>query len=295
MSWYSVPGGVQDHPELPLIPRFCYAPGLIIKDIHVATGLRDEIDELDQLLDKLLKLPIDRATSPAAPTVLPMKPATPGLTLHQEEVAEDGEQAVLSLPSARSESSQEILRVVSPSVPSIHDVNQTYDDSLSSLPLTLTRDEKEESESKDQLEHTPEPGDSIDSEPGLVQQQTIESNRTETVVPPQQTRSSDPVPWLEDEPLPVPTTSSGPKVEIIQGPNSEIVVAADAEETTNKLPVAKRSLLFWILWTWTWLFDQSIGRWFPFFRRPNVKFLLGLVGVALIAVSIYLVWHGLYR
>lgn len=279
---------------------------------HVATGLRDEIDELDQLLDKLLQLPIDRATASTAPAVLPMKSEAKVLALHQYEETEEREPAVLTLPVSENDKDDETLRIVRSSgndsednqtLRSESDFNQDHSsnsDSTSSHPLSLNRSESEEVEAHEEVTRSRinSLDATIESPPSRMprsNQEPFHGSQRNTSLADAKSIVNDPVPWLDDEPLPVPTVSSGPKVEIIHGPHSEVVVATSSSEPESKLPAAKRSILFWILWTWTWLFDQSLGRWFPFLRRPNIKFLLGLVGVALFAVSIYIVWQGITR
>ena len=106
---------------------------------------------------------------------------------------------------------------------------------------------------------------------------------------------TDEIPWIDDEP-PAHSPGTGPQIEIIHGPTSQMIIATSATEVSQPRPFAtRRSWLYWILWTWTWLFDHTFGHWFPWLRRPGVKFLLGLVGVALCAVSLYLVWIGWRR
>jgi hypothetical protein len=271
---------------------------------HVATGLRDEIDELDQLLDKLLQLPIDRATASTAPAVLPMKSEAKVLALHQYEETEESETAVLTLPVSNDNKDEESLRIVRSAAGDVEFTQSQQSenefspdlspssDSASTLPLPLTKSEPKVAELDEDIgtSRVRSLDSATESEPRMPRS----SNQLTPLVE-SKLIVNDPVPWLDDEPLPVPTISTGPKVEIIHGPHSEVVVASSSNEPESKLPAAKRSILFWILWTWTWLFDQSLGRWFPFLRRPNVKFLLGLVGVALFAVSIYIVWQGITR
>lgn len=267
----------------------------------MATGLRDEIDELDQLLDKLLQLPIDRATASTAPAVLPMKSEAQVLALHQYEETEESETAVLTLPVPHENRDEEPLRIVRSTAsdveftPSQASENEFSPDvspsSASTLPLPISQSEPKVAELVE--EKSASRVRSLDSVMDSGPRMSRSSDQLAPLV--ESKLVNDPVPWLDDEPLPVPTVSSGPKVEIIHGPHSEIVVASSSSEPESKLPAAKRSILFWTLWTWTWLFDQSLGRWFPFLRRPNVKFLLGLVGVALFAVSIYIVWQGITR
>lgn len=268
----------------------------------MATGLRDEIDELDQLLDKLLQLPIERATASSAPAVLPMKSEAKVLALHQYEETEESETSVLTLRVSNDNKDEEPLRIVRStasdveSTPSQQSDNEFSPDlsfsSVSTFPLPLTQSEPDTVDLSE--ENAASRVRSIDS---VVESQPRMPRSSDQITPLVESKLmvNDPVPWLDDEPLPVPTVSSGPKVEIIHGPHSEVVVASSSSEPESKFPAAKRSILFWILWTWTWLFDQSLGRWFPFLRRPNVKFLLGLVGVALFAVSIYIVWQGITR
>ncbi|HQR07460.1 MAG TPA: hypothetical protein PLN21_11590, partial [Gemmatales bacterium] len=103
------------------------------------------------------------------------------------------------------------------------------------------------------------------------------------------------IPWIDDEPI-ATGPGKGPKVEIILGPTSNVIVASKREEARPIAPVRKRrGWLFWTFWTVTWCFDNTLGHWFPWLRRPTVKFMLGLVGVFLFAVSIYLVWTGWLR
>ncbi len=269
----------------------------------MATGLRDEIDELDQLLDKLLQLPIDRATVSSTPTVLPMKSEAKAFALHQYDEAEQDETAVLTLPVPDYNKEDQTLRIVRTTASDVeftpsregdneHSLSQTpSSDSASTLPLSISNSETKVAElGEEGVSGVRSLGSILESGRLMAR----DRDHITTVVEPKQIEN-DAVPWLDDEPIPVPTSSSGPKVEIIHGPHSEVVVVSKSSEPESKLPTAKRSVLFWILWTWTWLFDQSLGRWFPFLRRPNVKFLLGLVGVALFAISIYIVWQGITR
>jgi hypothetical protein len=231
----------------------------------VASGLRNEIDELDQLLDKLLRLPIDRVTTSS--NVLPMKPVESSRLSLQE----DEEPAVLALPQPPVE-----LRVVS--TPSLQMLPLEEDASLIPLPALVEPE-------------TPVIAPPV-TEEVIKYDRTIEPVTVPVVVEPIQPGSAQ---WFEDEPLPVPTASSGPKVEIIHGPHSEIVRASEPADDLTPSPTRKWSILFWMLWTITWLFDNTLGSWFPFLRRPSVKFLLGLIGLVLLAISVYLVWQGLTR
>lgn len=240
-------------------------------------GIAEQIDELDQLLDKLLHLPIEQAT--AAPAVLPIKPVAvvlepeatkpilrfskelPGLVLHQET----------SMPSVDVLEDQHAV------------TEQTEEPSPAVLSLHATDDETPTDVSQEEVSASEPvaPSTETTSEPHY---QLVPVERIQLPV--------DEIPWLDDEPLPV-SKGTGPKVEIIRGATSQIIHASALPEPVPVPQARKQGWTFWILWTWTWLFDQTIGRWFPFFRRPNVKLLLGLIGVALFAGSIYLTWKGL--
>lgn len=226
-------------------------------------GLKEQIDDLDQLLDQLLKLPIDQAGS--APATLPLHPKMKAGTEKPSTVlklADEEAEAILSFERedtishpSQAESSEKIEITSSqdetvsvPEQPQQHAV-EIHEQSVSALP------EKQE--------------------------------KVETVVPP-----LEEIPWIEDEPVPG-GKNKGPKVEIIVGPSSQVVAAPVHKEARQPVSTSpRRSWLFWLFWAWTWCFDQTLGYWFPWLRRPSVKFLLGLIGVALISVSIYLVWIG---
>lgn len=235
-------------------------------------GIAQQIDELDQLLDKLLHLPIDRAST--TPSVVPLKPVSqvlepestkpilrftkelPGLVLHEEE----------STPSLEELTDQQEATT------SI----EQLDVSIPVLSINPAAD--------DAVVETETPAVSLPVEE--VHLPVVSTTPVREKLP------AEEIAWLDDEPLPV-SVGTGPTVEIIHGITSQIIIGSDLPEPPAVQVPKRRTWLFWIFWTWTWLFDQTVGRLFPFFRRPAVKFVLGLMGVALFAVSIYLTWTGL--
>lgn len=251
----------------------------------MAAGIKEQIDDLDQLLDQLLKLPIDRVQ--AAPATIPLKPKSVAIAT-QEDVIEEPETAILQFDGMEEEK-KPILGLVDDSgveedgedsmladEPSIvhgmkSNVGQTVEEVVSS---------NNQSDTSSQRPLTPNPSP-----------QSGEGSLTEikTSLPVEE------IPWIDDEPLPG-GRGKGPLVEIIQGPTSNIVMAPMREAARPSVPAAKRQgWLFWIFWTMTWCFDQTLGHWFPWLRRPSVKLILGLIGVVLFAVSIYLVWSDWLR
>lgn len=211
-----------------------------------AGGLKEQIDELDQLLDKLLKLPIDAVRS--TPSVIPIR-AEPG---SRNSHAED----------------HVVLKIAKEAPEEIQHVSIPDDSHIPSLDVI----------------HPPVSERGPKSEAVLP----VEEKPAASAV----VRTED-IPWLEDEPLPS-SPGTGPKIEIIQGSYSQEIVPEQSSSavSTNK---PKRSLLFHLLWNITWLFDSTFGYWMPFLRRPGIKFMLGLVGVSLCVVSIYLVWINWLR
>lgn len=225
-------------------------------------GIAEQIDELDQLLDKLLQLPIDRAV---ASTV------TPQLRPVVEEEPETAE-GILRFPPVVEEPPRH------PTPPSL---------SLHEPQATPVKELPAHTEPLVQLPEEPPP---LEPAPEVVLPRLPES------APPRVPLTDEALPWMEDEPLPV-QLGQGPKVEIVQGPDVEVVRASDwvDPDPVNPAPHRPSSWFFWLLFACTWLFDHTLGRWFPFLRRPTVKFQLGLIGVALLALSIYIAWQGLMR
>jgi len=252
---------------------------------RLPAGLKEQIDDLDMLLDQLLKLPIDRVQ--AAPATLPLKPksvavATPARVELEPETSilrfggmEEEKKPMLALADdSEMEGDEEDLALADH-----HDIaaEMTQEESKVSEEVGLSVGSSEShSDTSGHRPLTPSPS-------------PRKGEGSQTSLPVEE------IPWIDDEPLPG-GRSKGPLIEIIQGPTSNIVVAPLGENARPSAPVeARRGWVFWIFWTITWCFDNTLGHWFPWLRRPNVKFLLGLVGVALFAVSIYLVWIGWLR
>ncbi len=250
-------------------------------------GLKEQIDDLDQLLDQLLKLPIDRVQ--AAPAMLPLKPKSVAMAT-QADVVEEPETAILRFNGMEEEKK----------------------------PMLGLAEDSEMEEEEEELALADEPGfahgiklnvSHVNEEVGSSNSQSDTSSHRPLTPSPSpwggegsqsQTDSKtslpvEEIPWIDDEPLPG-GRGKGPQVEIIQGPTSNIVMAPMREAARPSVPAPKRQgWLFWIFWTVTWCFDQTLGHWFPWLRRPSVKLILGLIGVVLFAVSIYLVWSDWLR
>lgn len=226
------------------------------------TGLQEQIDELDQLLDKLLKLPIESARP--APRTIPI----PKAPLAVVSETDDDNEEVADRPTT-------ILRFDGEAV-------QTTKDPEPVEPPVLLAEPSDESN----IAPITAPISPIDQGPtiGHVTESPIQNDKL----------SLSEIPWIEDEPAPhVP--GAGPQIEIIHSSTSQTIVANSPNPSQPNPFASRRSLLYWLLWLWTWLFDHTFGYWFPWLRRPGVKFLLGLIGAALCAVSIYLVWIGWRR
>jgi len=253
-------------------------------------GLKEQIDDLDQLLDQLLKLPIDRVQP--APSTLPLKPKTVAMVT-QPEVVEEPETAILRFggmeeeqnpvlgladDSEMEEEEEELALADEPGF--AHGMRSNVSQAIEEVGSSNSQSSQSDMSSRSPL--TPSP--SLRRGEGS---QTQTDSKTSLPV--------EEIPWIDDEPLPG-GRGKGPLVEIIQGPTSNIVMAPMREAARPSVPAAKRqSWLFWIFWTVNWCFDQTLGHWFPWLRRPSVKFILGLIGVVLFAVSIYLVWSDWLR
>lgn len=242
-------------------------------------GIAQQIDELDQLLDKLLRLPIDRAVStPTDPVRHPVR--------EEEPVEAD----ILRFPPGQATPMEEVpIRRPTPS---------TLTPPLLALHEPLTTPAKEPVYHTEPLIELPDESSLQPDEPPLLEP------APEIVLPPQHElplspppmQSDEQPPWLADEPLPV-QQGQGPKVEIVQGPDAEVVRASNwgDPDPAKTAPHRPTSWFFWTLFALTWVFDKTLGRWFPILLRPNVKLQLGLLGFALVAISIYLAWQGFTR
>lgn len=253
-------------------------------------GLKEQIDDLDQLLDKLLKLPIDRVQN--APATLPLKPKTavalPG------EVEETHERPILRFEGV-DEQSKPLLTLADESECEEDEIDEVVDHGSEALvvpheihattpSLSIALQEVESPISQTDTSSN-EP---LTSNPSLQKDEGSQTRQASSL-------PTEEIPWIDDEPLPGGRTQ-GPRVEIIMGPTSDVVVSSGREEMRPSAPsTRRRGWVYWLFWTVTWCFDNTLGHWFPWLRRPSVKFLLGLVGVVLFAVSIYLVWIGWLR
>jgi hypothetical protein len=241
--------------------------------VSLPAGIAQQIDELDQLLDKLLQLPIDRAVS---------TPPTPDLRPVREEEVDDA--GILRFAPSSHATPINSIPVEQPAA-------------RHPTPPSLALHEPLPTPTEDPVLHT-EPLIDLPDEPPLLEPapEVVLPERfaTRQSTPPMHTE--EPPPWLEDEPLPV-QQGQGPKVEIVQGPDAEVIRAPDwvDPDAVHTVPNRPRSWFFWILFACTWVFDKTLGRWFPFLLRPNVKLQLGLIGFALVAISIYLAWQGFIR
>lgn len=241
--------------------------------IAVPAGLVEQIDDLDKLLDRLLQLPIERATS--APAILSLPPNSGNTTLSETEHS-DPAVSVLAFQTEqpdRDDPSHQPMEgshdtVVHAPKPTLH-ITTTQQESLSDSQILVTRQQQVTSaDSAIQVAEMPAVPHATDS-PGREQD----------------------IPWLADEPLLKSTPGQGPMVEIIHGPTSQTFLTEERIDTQEARPFAtRRSWLFWVFWTCTWCFDNTLGHWFPWLRRPGSKLALGLLGAGLCAVSIYLTW-----
>jgi hypothetical protein len=248
-------------------------------------GIAQQIDELDQLLDKLLQLPIDQAVSTSTPVPV-LKP------VQDEEPVETG-----------------ILRFSPGPATPANEVASRRHTSVLPTPPSLALHEPLTTPVDNSANHT-EPILQMPEEPALIDEARLPDEFTQLEPAPEivlpvgrdltsssaSVSADEPPPWLADEPLPV-QQGQGPKVEIVQGPDAEVVRAANWVDPNpvSTAPHRPTSWFFWLLFTFTWVFDKTLGRWFPFLLRPTVKLQLGLLGFALIAISMYLAWLGFTR
>ena len=241
--------------------------------IAVPAGLVEQIDDLDKLLDRLLKLPIERATS--APAILTLPPTT-GNTASVETEHSDSATSVLAFQPEQQEQDDSAQQpaegshdtLVYAPQPTLH-ITTTQQESLSDSQIPVTHQQQYTSAgSATQVAEMPAAPHVTDM-PGREQD----------------------IPWLADEPLLKSTPVQGPLVEIIHGPTSQTFLTEESIDVQEARPFAtRRSWLFWVFWTCTWCFDNTLGHWFPWLRRPGSKLALGLLGAGLCAVSIYLTW-----
>lgn len=254
----------------------------------MAAGIKEQIDDLDHLLDQLLKLPIDRV-KPAPATIL-MKPRV--AAEEEVEVEEDtptlrfGGKEIETKPMLTLAAEGEILE---------DEVEDRVNIDIEEHTPSIVEDEvqKESSHSLSLSMNEPLPANPSPQEEEASQTQSPSNVETQKV----QTQNVplEEIPWIDDEPI-ATGPGKGPQVQIILGPTSNVIVASKREESQPRIPAPRRrGWLFWVFWTVTWCFDNTLGHWFPWLRRPTVKFMLGLVGVFLFAVSIYLAWTGWLR
>jgi hypothetical protein len=245
--------------------------------------LQTQMDELDALLDRLLKLPLGSGNESPIPPPASLKVIAPSEDF-LESLDENLEEPILrfgdQVAAAASLSEPQSPAV---SAPSIQHLNASQ---FASLP-----------DSKDQVAPS------------------LEAPAPQPLVPPEE------MPWLDDEPglqasgtkrpahgdsaATSPGTRSGPiaserfgkpagaQLEILIGPTCTVISpetlspAGKAAESVTPHPSRLRTFF----WRWNLLFDMTAGRVFPSLRRPSVKYFLGFVGLGLLIGSIYLAWH----
>ena len=252
-------------------------------EADLPAGLKEQIDDLDQLLDQLLKLPIDRVQP--APATLPLKPKSVAM-ITKADVIEEPETTILRFDGEEKK-------------PTLTLADHSEEDEEE---LTLADEPNFAHEVLPHGSHAPEETGSTKHQTELSINNPLTPNLSSRRGEGSQTQTDlktslpvEEIPWIDDEPLPG-ARGKGPLVEIIQGPTSNIVMAPSREvDRPNTSAVKRHGWVFWIFWTVNWCFDQTFGHWFPWLRRPSVKFILGLIGVALFAVSIYLVWSDWLR
>jgi hypothetical protein len=233
-------------------------------------GLHHQIDELDALLDRLLKLPLGPAPAPPPSTPV-LKLAQPGDSLLEVmDEALDIDVPVLRLPPREEipEPTEE------PDRPHL-------------APLTNEFGTFPHLDADARVTEPP-----ILSLPDMPPEPTV--NRLDT----------KDIPWLDDEPAATPVAektakpdplppitgspAAGPRIEIIQGSLTTSVLLGDGslEETM----LAPAGWLRRTAWLFTWLFDVTVGLWFPGLRRTAGRRFLALAGLGLLGTSCYLAW-----
>lgn len=250
----------------------------MLEEPSLAAGIKEQIDDLDHLLDQLLKLPIDRMQ--AAPATILMKPRVAAIA---EEHAEIEEESPTLRFGAKEVETNPVLTLTEEVEESKVLENEVEEERAEAQPIEKVQEESPHSIRLSIVEPLT-PSLSHREEEGS---QTL----TQSSVPVHKVPVEE-IPWIDDEPV-ATGPGKGPAVEIIMGPTSHTIVTKKREDSPLHQPAPKRrGWVFWIFWTITWCFDNTMGYWVPWLRRPSVKFLLGLVGVVLFAISIYLVWIG---
>jgi hypothetical protein len=238
-------------------------------------GLHQQIDELDALLDRLLKIPL----GPAPPPVVKSNPSL--------KLVGAGD-SMLEVMDEAMELDEPVLRFR----PNTDSIDEPTSSAEERAPLhsdfgtfPVLRDDPDGSES---------PTDVL---PLNVEQPTQTVNRLGPLQ----------IPWVEDEPAPTPAATdsiadapapiptlrgiqaAGPRIEIVQGSLSTSVMLPDGtfeeEQHVQSVGIVRR-----LCWITTWLFDVTVGLLFPGLKRLRGKRVVALAGVALLGASAYLSW-----
>jgi hypothetical protein len=236
-------------------------------------GLHQQIDELDALLDRLLKLPLGPAPPPAVKSNPSLKLVDAG-----DSMLEVMDEAMDLEPVLRFHSN-----VGDDEPPPPPEDRAPLQSDFGTFPV-LTDDPDDRDAPTDVL-------------PLVAEQPPQPVNR----LGPQE------IPWVEDEPAPTPASTdsiadspapistlrgiqaAGPRIEIVQGSLSTSVMLQDGtfEEAQQVQSVGIVRRLCWVA---TWLFDVTVGLLFPGLRRSRGRRVVALAGMALLGTSAYLSW-----
>jgi len=239
-------------------------------------GLHQQIDDLDALLDRLLKLPLGPAPIPERP--LPtLKIADPDDSLLEVmDEALELDPPILRLESAAERESTPATGADLKLAP--------FTSEYGTLPIVGAIHADRE-------------------EPSAVYAVETRQEQVSRLAP-------EEIPWLEDEPArcprppiahpelaqePLPPLTGaaplGPRVEIVQGSLNTTLLRADGIHAGPSVEDETRSgLLRWACWRVTRLFDATIGALMPGLRRKAGRNAMGLLGWALLIASAVLAW-----
>lgn len=253
------------------------------KPVGGPEGLHQEIDELDALLDRLLKLPLGPAPipeRPSPPTLKIMEPADSMLDVMDEALE-------LDVPILRLESDEEPQAVA----------GLIHSSALKLAPVTSEYGT---------FPHMPESHDAAAAPAILPLPEPPPVNRI----------GGDDIPWLEDEPSPQSAgqadqaaaappplpplggmVSVGPRVEIVQGSLSTTVMMPDGTLTgvATEADGRRVGLLRGLCWTASQLFDATVGVVLPGLRRKRGRTALGILGLGFLGTSLFLAWNWWWR
>jgi hypothetical protein len=260
------------------------------KNVDPSSGIQEQIDQLDALLDRLLQLPLGPPPEPVPSKRTSSSPSA--------EASPDASGRLLEEPLTFGESILHFPEAASEGTP------------RPALPASRSTEDS--------------PGKAYASLEHLPNETQAPAQAASAPVSPLPAVPTDPqaIPWIDDDPTgqpPVPDemrdvpafpaspfeashpASStrpagevGARIEIVIGPTKSVVAHRQAEwnEDSPALIATRPSVLKKTAWYWNIGFYSTIGALFPTLRRPLARRILGMLGLTLIAASVYLALRG---